>query len=156
MSAPMSERSLRRPKKELRLRGGGSRARDDDDERAPGGPEAMDLGALVRGPREGRGKVAFLFLVRSALPTAPIWEAFFEDARKNGYGDAFGAYAHPRPGYEYGRESPLFGREIRNRSKVTWGAITVARGEIDLIRAARGATTWGDGVAPFSREEACL
>lgn len=78
-------------------------------------------------------KLAFLFLVRSSIPTAPIWEAFF---REGGFAmkGRYSIYSHPRPGY---RLSGFFaGSEIINRTKVSWGAITVARAEMLLLRAA--------------------
>lgn len=78
-------------------------------------------------------KLAFLFLVRSRIPTEPIWAAFFGDAGPSMSGK-YSIYSHPRPGY---RHIGFFaGTEIMNRTKVSWGAITVARAEMLLIRAA--------------------
>lgn len=76
-------------------------------------------------------KLAFLFLARSSIPTAPIWEAFFADDPLK---ELYSIYSHPRPGF---RLSGIFAKtEIVNRTKVTWGAVTVAKAEMLLVRAA--------------------
>jgi len=82
--------------------------------------------------RPAAKRVAFLFLVRSAIPTEPIWRAFFAGAPR----DRYGIYSHPRPGYAFAAGSLFAGTEVANRSSVSWGAVTVARAELVLVRAA--------------------
>nr|AFK34567.1 unknown [Lotus japonicus] len=53
-------------------------------------------------------KVAFLFLVRSNVPLAPLWEVFFR-----GHEGYFSIYVHSHPSYNGSDKSPLFrGREF--------------------------------------------
>ncbi|KAJ8599538.1 hypothetical protein CTAYLR_007121 [Chrysophaeum taylorii] len=85
--------------------------------------------AVVR-RRPAGGKLAFMFLVRTKIPTTPIWEAFFSEASE----EAYAIYTHPRPGRRL--EGIFAGTEIANRTRVAWGAITVARAEMLLVRAA--------------------
>ena len=99
-------RPLRRPPKAPRLRGGAART----------------------------GRLAFLFLVRSKIPTEPVWAAFFREAARHSH--LYGVYSHPEPGHAYGAGSLFRGTEIRNRTRVDWGAVTVARAEVFLLRAA--------------------
>lgn len=80
-------------------------------------------------------KLAFLFLVRARIPTEPIWATFFGEAGPSMSGK-YSIYSHPRPGYRH--RGFFAGTEIMNRTKVSWGAITVARAELLLIRAALG------------------
>ena len=77
--------------------------------------------------------VAFLFLVRDQIPTAPIWKAFFDDADEQGARGLYKIYTHPRPGFAYAPSSLFYGTEVANRTRVKWGAVTVARAEMRLI-----------------------
>uniref|UniRef100_A0A7S3K5I3 Uncharacterized protein n=1 Tax=Aureoumbra lagunensis TaxID=44058 RepID=A0A7S3K5I3_9STRA len=81
-------------------------------------------------------RLAFLFLVRDEVTTSLIWEAFFTEAKVNGMGAYFSIYTHPRPGYQYDVTSIFYKTEILNRTQVTWGAISVVRAEVLLLRAA--------------------
>lgn len=86
--------------------------------------------------RGGRERIAFLFLVRDQIPTAPIWQAFFKDADARGAKGLYRLYTHPRPGFTYAPGSLFYGTEVANRTRVKWGAVTVARGTMRLMQAA--------------------
>ena len=93
--------------------------------------ETDDAQARLRGVN--RDRVAFLFLVRDQIPTAPIWKAFFDDADEQGARGLYKIYTHPRPGFTYAPSSLFYGTEVTNRTRVKWGAVTVARAEMRLI-----------------------
>ena len=52
---------------------------------AGGGGGPHSLGAANDAAPTPKKKLAFLFLVRSRIPTAPVWEAFFADAERGLY-----------------------------------------------------------------------
>ena len=93
--------------------------------------ETDDAQPRLRGVN--RDRVAFLFLVRDQIPTAPIWKAFFDDADDQGARGLYKIYTHPRPGFTYAPSSLFYGTEVTNRTRVKWGAVTVARAEMRLI-----------------------
>ena len=109
-------RPLRREKRPLRLRG-------------PAGASQRGGWAPLR-----RGRLAFLFLVRSDIPTEPIWAAFFREAAD--YEDLYAVYSHPKRDFQFRAGSLFHGSEIANRTRVSWGSITVAYAELLLLRAA--------------------
>ena len=93
--------------------------------------ETDDAQPRLRGVN--RDRVAFLFLVRDQIPTAPIWKAFFDDADEQGARGLYRIYTHPRPGFTYAPSSLFYNTEVTNRTRVKWGAVTVARAEMRLI-----------------------
>ena len=93
--------------------------------------ETDDAQPRLRGVN--RDRVAFLFLVRDQIPTAPIWKAFFDDADQQGARGLYKIYTHPRPGFTYAPSSLFYNTEVTNRTRVKWGAVTVARAEMRLI-----------------------
>ena len=93
--------------------------------------ETDDAQPRLRGVN--RDRVAFLFLVRDQIPTAPIWKAFFDDADEQGARGLYKIYTHPRPGFTYAPSSLFYNTEVTNRTRVKWGAVTVARAEMRLI-----------------------
>ena len=93
--------------------------------------ETDDAQPRLRGVN--RDRIAFLFLVRDQIPTAPIWKAFFDDADEQGARGLYKIYTHPRPGFTYAPSSLFYGTEVTNRTRVKWGAVTVARAEMRLI-----------------------
>ncbi|XP_057447833.1 glycosyltransferase BC10-like [Lotus japonicus] len=73
-------------------------------------------------------KVAFLFLVRSNVPLAPLWEVFFR-----GHEGYFSIYVHSHPSYNGSDKSPLFrGRRIPSKI-VEWGRVNMMEAERRLL-----------------------
>ena len=68
--------------------------------------ETDDAQPRLRGVN--RDRVAFLFLVRDQIPTAPIWKAFFDDADAQGARGLYRIYTHPRPGFAYAPSSLFY------------------------------------------------
>ncbi|XP_021772987.1 uncharacterized protein LOC110736956 [Chenopodium quinoa] len=74
-------------------------------------------------------KIAFLFLVRGALPLAPLWDKFFL-----GYEGLYSIYVHANPVYNqsYSKESVFFGRRIPSK-EVQWGKFNMVEAERRLL-----------------------
>ncbi|XP_074293898.1 glycosyltransferase BC10-like [Silene latifolia] len=74
-------------------------------------------------------KIAFMFLIRGALPLAPLWEKFF-----HGYEGLYTIYVHANPRYNrsYGEDSVFFGRRIPSKT-VRWGEFNMVEAERRLL-----------------------
>lgn len=82
-----------------------------------------------RNSSAGTSKLAFLFMVRGALPFAPLWERFFRD-----HGELFRIYIHAHPDYvpDLAPSSPFFGRFVPSKV-VQWGRLSVYEAERRLL-----------------------
>ena len=92
--------------------------------------ETDDAQPRLRGVN--RDRVAFLFLVRDQIPTAPIWKAFFDDADEQGARGLYKIYTHPRPGFAYAPSSLFYGTEVQNRTRVRVDFVAVSYTHLTL------------------------
>lgn len=74
-------------------------------------------------------KIAFLFLVRGALPLAELWDRFFR-----GHEGLYSIYVHANPLYNetYPLHSVFYGRRIPSK-KVEWGKFNMLEAERRLL-----------------------
>ncbi|KAK9691860.1 hypothetical protein RND81_09G224800 [Saponaria officinalis] len=76
-----------------------------------------------------RPKIAFMFLVRGALPLAPLWERFFL-----GHEGMYSIYVHACPTYNYSfpHDSVFHGRRVPSKV-VQWGKMNMVEAERRLL-----------------------
>ncbi|KAL1323159.1 hypothetical protein HN51_068220 [Arachis hypogaea] len=74
-------------------------------------------------------KVAFMFLVRGALPLAPLWESFFK-----GHKEFYSIYLHQHPSFNetLPPDSVFFGRKIPSKP-TSWGLSSLVDAERRLL-----------------------
>ncbi|KAL2942227.1 50S ribosomal protein L13 [Bienertia sinuspersici] len=74
-------------------------------------------------------KIAFMFLVRGALPLGPLWDKFFR-----GYEGLYTIYVHASPLYNqtYPKHSVFHGRRIPSK-EVQWGKFNMVEAERRLL-----------------------
>ncbi|XP_074310209.1 glycosyltransferase BC10-like [Silene latifolia] len=74
-------------------------------------------------------KIAFMFLVRGALPLAPLWDKFF-----SGHEGLYSIYVHANPTFNqsYPEDSVFHGRRIPSKP-VQWGDINMVEAERRLL-----------------------
>lgn len=98
------------------------------------------------------GKVALMFLIRSDLPTEPLWRLFLDSAtaavrgaavggRRGGAGHSgweqlFSVYVHPAAGRHLPRGSLFARHEVPDRVGAVWGNHSIVDAERALLRAA--------------------
>ncbi|KAL9235064.1 hypothetical protein vseg_009862 [Gypsophila vaccaria] len=77
-------------------------------------------------------KIAFMFLVRGALPLAPLWDKFFQ-----GHQGLYSIYVHASPTYNeiYSKDSVFYDRRIPSKP-VEWGKMNMVEAERRLLASA--------------------
>ncbi|XP_038894509.1 glycosyltransferase BC10-like [Benincasa hispida] len=82
-------------------------------------------------PYERVPKIAFMFLIKGALPLAPLWEMFFK-----GHEGLFSIYVHTHPLYNVSSSLPpnsvFYGRRIPSQA-VQWGRPSMIDAERRLL-----------------------
>jgi len=82
--------------------------------------EAADAPQVIA----GAPRIAFLFIVRGAIPHEPLWKRFFHE-----HEERYALYVHAAPGYVYPRGSIFEGREVPSKSCARY-----SRSIIDALR----------------------
>lgn len=95
----------------------------------------VNVESLGNAPFEGPPKIAFMFLVRDAMPLVPLWERFLQNNTHRA-----SIYVHAScEGYniseQLSQDSVFYNRQIPGVS-VKWGGLGMVRAERELLAAA--------------------
>jgi hypothetical protein len=108
---------------------------------------AYEGGSQAPPPLPAIPKVALLFLIKTTLPTEPVWRLFFDSAAaaaskltssgsQAGWELLFSVYVHPAAEHSLPSDSWFAGREVSGRQATVWGNHSLVDAERALLRAA--------------------